>query len=143
VHTRATPSAQLSFRQQDPPACPAAVLPYRKPKAIDYSDPSVMRRRRLEKLRQRAHALAGRYVVGRFYHLDGRIVLAAIRRAITFDLDTHGPLTTAPHMMALWNTKQAARQWLKRNPRPGCHLVNVDRLQDPGRPADNLELRHD
>jgi hypothetical protein len=133
----------LPDRQQDHGRCPTAVLPFRKPKRIDYSDPRVMRRRRLEKLRQRAHAMAGKYVVGRFYNIDGRIVLAAIRRNITFDLDTDGPLTTAPHMMALWNTKQAARQWHQRHPRPHCHLVNIDRLQDPCCPADNLELRHD
>lgn len=125
------------------PDCPTAVLPYRKPREIDYSDPRVMRRRRREKLEQRAHALAGRYVVGRFFNIGNKIVLAGIRRNPTYDLDTHGPLTTAAYAMNLWNTKQAARQWLKRNPRPDCHLVNIDRLNDPAAPEDERQLRHD
>lgn len=122
---------------------PAGVLPFRQPKRIDYSDPRVMKQRRLEKLQQRRRALAGTFVVGQWFNIDNRIVLAAIRRNPTFDLDAHGPLTTAPYAMNLWNTKQAARQWLKRNPRPGCHLVNVDRLRDPAAPEVAALIRTD
>jgi hypothetical protein len=91
-----------------------------------------MRERHQQKLAQRAGLLdEGKFVVGRWQLVDGKIVLAGVARRATWEINDADPLTTNPREMARWRTKQGARQWLLGHPRPGCHLVNIDRLRDP------------
>jgi hypothetical protein len=98
---------------------------------IRYDDAATIRARRDAKLEQRALAANGPWVVGRFMvDRAGVVHLAAVRLEPGWWVDDAAPLTVDLRSMARWRTRQGARQWLRRHRRPGCRLVNLERLTE-------------
>jgi hypothetical protein len=102
---------------------------HRPSRRIDYGSKRVIRQRARDKQRQRERAAAGNWIVGRFILADSTVLLEAIERTPAWSIEPHHPLTRNFHAFYRWNTRQAARQWLIRNPDPRCQPVNLEQLR--------------
>lgn len=110
---------------------------HRPSRQIDYGSPRVIRQRPRDKQKQRARVATGTWIVGRFTLRDGHVMLEAIERHPAWTIEPHRPLTTNFHAMYRWCTRQAARQWLLRNPDPRCQPVNLETLSGREDPTDD------
>lgn len=102
---------------------------HRTSRRIDYGSTPVIRARAEAKQRQRARAAKGSYVVGRFVLRGSTVLLEAIAVTPAWNIEPGAPLTLNFHAMYRWCTRQAARQWLLRNPDPRCQPVNLEQLR--------------
>jgi len=123
---------EARMEMQVAPVRPASLLSTRKGR-IRYDLKSVIRRRAKHQERVRERARAGHQVVGRFALKEGKVMLEAVEWDVCCCIDRivgrQHVMTNEFRNMARWNTRQAARQWLLRNPDPRCQVVNLEKLK--------------
>ncbi|HYU02098.1 MAG TPA: hypothetical protein VEK85_17140 [Gemmatimonadales bacterium] len=124
-HTPTAPAGDAP----DVPGQGRVFLSDRGNRRIRYDDVDTIRARAQAQQERRALDANGAWVVGRWVvDAQGVVSLEAVRLEPGWWVDDAAPLTSNLRTFARWRTRQGARQWHRRHRRPGCRLVNLERL---------------